>query len=63
MHGRCFDELGLTELVTSIAGAYPVAAATIFAETGDLTRFRSARAVVKHARAVPAENSSGQHQG
>ncbi len=43
------DELGLTELVTSIAGLTPVSAVTILAETGDLTRFRSPRSVVKHA--------------
>jgi transposase len=57
------DELGLTELVTSIAGLTPVGAATILAETGDLTRFRSPRSVVKHAGLCPRDNSSGQHQG
>lgn len=43
------DQLGLTELVTSIDGLSAVGAAAILAETGDLNRFTSARAVVKHA--------------
>ncbi len=41
------DELGLTTLVTSIDGLSPVGAAAILAQTGDLRRFASARAVVK----------------
>ena len=49
------DELELTELVTSIDGLSPVGAAAILAETGDLTRFTSARAVVKHAGLAPRE--------
>jgi transposase len=57
------DDLGLTELVTSIAGLTAVGAAAILAETGDLTRFRSPRALVKHAGLCPRDNSSGQHQG
>jgi transposase len=52
------DELGLTGLVTSIDGLSAVGAAVILAETGDLTRFSSARAVVKHAGLNPAENTS-----
>ena len=51
------DELGLTELVTSIDGLTAVGAAAILAETGDLARFRSPRALVKDA-GVP----SGQQQ-
>ncbi|MGI4895986.1 MAG: IS110 family transposase, partial [Janthinobacterium lividum] len=43
------DELGLRELVTSIPGLTALGAAMILAETGDLHRFTSARAVVKHA--------------
>jgi hypothetical protein len=43
------DQLGLTELVTSIDGLSAVGAAPILAGTGDLTRFTCARAVVKHA--------------
>jgi len=52
------DELGLTALVTSIDGLSAAGAAVILAETGDLTRFSSARAVVKHAGLNPAENTS-----
>lgn len=51
-------ELGLTELVTSIDGLSAVGAAVILAETGDLSRFASARSVVKHAGLNPAENTS-----
>ena len=57
------DELQLTELVTSIDGLTAVGAAAILAETGDLNRFRSPRAVVKHAGLCPRENSSGTQQG
>jgi len=47
------DELDLTKLVTSIDGLSAVGAAAILAETGDMTRFTSARAVVKHAGLAP----------
>ncbi len=57
------DELGLTGLVTSIPGVSAVTAAAILAETGDLTRFASARAVVKHAGLCPRDNASGTYQG
>jgi len=57
------DELELTELVCSIDGLSAVGAATILAETGDLTRFASARAVVKHAGLCPRANASGTFQG
>jgi transposase len=52
------DELGLTELVTSIDGLSAVGAAVILAETGDLSRFASARSVVKHAGLNPSEHTS-----
>ena len=52
------DELGLTELVTSIGGLSAVGDAVILAETGDLTRFASARSVVKHAGLNPSEHTS-----
>lgn len=52
------DELGLTGLVTSIDGLSAAGAAVILAETGDLSRFASARSVVKHAGLNPAENTS-----
>jgi transposase len=57
------DELGLTGLVTSIPGLSAVGAAAILAETGDLTRFDSGRALVKHAGLCPRENSSGSYAG
>jgi transposase len=57
------DELGLTELATSIEGLSPVGAAAILAETGDLNRFTSARAVVKHAGLAPRERKSGTFTG
>jgi len=57
------DELDLTALVTTIPGLSAVGAAAILAETGDLTRFDSARAVVKHAGLCPRENASGTYAG
>jgi transposase len=57
------DELELTELVTSIHGLSPVGAAAILAETGDPTRFTTARALVKHAGLAPREKLSGTFTG
>ena len=57
------DELHLIELACSIDGLSPVGAAAILAETGDLTRFTSARAVVKHAGLAPRERKSGTFTG
>jgi transposase len=57
------DELGLTELATSIHGLSPVGAAAILAETGDPTRFTNARALVKHAGLAPREKKSGTFTG
>ena len=57
------DELQLSELACSIVGLSALGAATILAETGDLTRFASARAVVKHAALAPREKSSGTYTG
>ena len=57
------EELGLTALVTSIPGLSAIGAATILAETGDPTRFTTARALVKHAGLCPRENASGHYQG
>jgi transposase len=57
------DELGLTELVTSITGISAVGAATILAETGDPNRFATARALVKHAGLAPREKLSGTFTG
>jgi transposase len=57
------DELELTELVTSIPGLSVVGAAAILAETGDPSRFLTARAMVKHAGLAPRENTSGTFTG
>jgi transposase len=57
------DQLELTGLVTSIPGLSAVGAAAILAETGDLSRFTSARAVVKHAGLAPRERMSGTFTG
>ena len=57
------DQLGLTDLVSSIPGVSTIGAATILAESGDPTRFTSARGLVKHAGLCPRDNSSGTYQG
>jgi transposase len=57
------DALDLTELACTIEGLSPVGAAAILAETGDLNRFTSARAVVKHAGLAPRERTSGTFTG
>jgi transposase len=57
------DELRLTDLVTSITGLSPVGAAAILAETGDPSRFATARALVKHAGLAPREKLSGTFVG
>lgn len=57
------DQLGLTDLAASIPGVSAVGVATILAESGDPTRFSSARALVKHAGLCPRDNSSGTYQG
>ena len=56
-------QLGLTDLACSIDGLSPVGAASILAETGDLRRFTSARAVVKLAGLAPRERMSGTFAG
>jgi transposase len=57
------DELELTELVITIPGLSAVGAAAILAETGDPTRFTSARSLVKHAGLAPRDNESGTFKG
>lgn len=57
------DELDLTALVTGIPGVSAVGAAAILAESGDPTRFTSARALVKHAGLCPRDNASGAYHG
>jgi transposase len=60
---QTLDELGLSGLVGSVPGLSAVGAASILAETGDLTRFASARSVVKHAGLNPTENTSATLRG
>lgn len=57
------DELGLTALVTSIAGVSAVGAAAMLAEIGDPTRFDSPRALVKHAGLAPRDRTSATYVG
>ena len=57
------DELHLTELATSITGLSALGAAAILAETGDLTRFATARALDKHAGLAPRDKLSGTFVG
>ncbi len=57
------DQLELTALVTSIPGLSAVGATAILAESGDPTRFTSARSLVKHAGLCPRDNASGTYQG
>jgi transposase len=57
------DELGLTGLVASIDGMPALSGAVILAETGDLNRFASGRAVVKHAGLNPSEHTSATING
>lgn len=57
------DELQLTELATSITGLSPIGVAAILAQTGNLHRFLTARAVVKHAGLAPREKKSGTFVG
>jgi transposase len=57
------DELQLTELVTSIGGLSAVTAAAILAQTGDLTRFATARSLARHPGLAPREKISGSYAG
>jgi transposase len=57
------DELQLTGLACSIKGLSPVGAAAILAETGNLHRFATARALVKHTGLAPRQKSSGTYTG
>jgi transposase len=56
-------DLGLIELVMSIAGLTPAGAAAILAETGNPNRFLTPRSLVKHAGLCPRDNASGGYQG
>ena len=57
------DNLGLTELVTTIDGLSAIGAAAILAEAGDPARFDSPRTWVKHAGLCPRANESGNFAG
>jgi transposase len=57
------DQLGLLQVAGSIPGISATSVAAILAETGDPSRFATARAMVKHAGLAPADNSSGNHTG
>ncbi|MFQ6396165.1 transposase [Nocardia sp. KC 131] len=57
------NDLRLTDLVTSSTGLSAVGAAAILAETGDPSRFATARAVVEHAGLAPREKLSGAFTG
>jgi transposase len=57
------EGLGLAELAASIDGMSALSAAVILAETGDLARFASGRALVKHAGLNPAEHASATISG
>jgi transposase len=61
--GAALDDLGLTDLVTTIAGLTVTGAAAILAETGDPARFATPRALDGHAGLCPRENPSGAAQG
>ena len=61
--GTVLDELGLADLVTTIARLTVTGAAAILAETGDPARFATPRALVKHAGLCPRDNASGAAQG
>jgi transposase len=55
--------LGLAELAASIDGMSVLSGAVILAETGDMGRFASGRAVVKHAGLNPCEHTSATING
>jgi transposase len=57
------DELGLTDLVTSITGISAIGAAAILAQSGDPRRFATARVLVKHAGLAPRQKLSGTFTG
>jgi transposase len=57
------DELQLRHLAETIPGVSAVGVAAILAEAGDLTRYGSARALVKHAGLCPRANESGAYAG
>lgn len=60
---QLLDQMGILEVAGSIPGVSALSVAAILAETGDPSRFSTARAMVKHAGLAPADNSSGNRSG
>jgi transposase len=60
---QALEAMGVLEVAGSIPGVSALQVAAILAETGDPSRFPTARAIVKHAGLAPCENSSGNHAG
>ena len=60
---QLLDQLGILALAGSIPGVSAISVAAILAETGDPSRFSTARAMVKHAGLAPTDNSSGNRNG
>jgi transposase len=56
---QLLDQMGILQVAGSIPGVSAISVAAILAETGDPSRFSTARAMVKHAGLAPADNSSG----
>jgi transposase len=60
---QLLDTMGILAVAGSIPGVSAISVAAILAETGDPSRFATARAMVKHAGLAPADNSSGNRAG
>jgi transposase len=60
---QALEAMGVREVAGSIPRVSALQVAAILAETGDPSRFPTARAMVKHAGLAPCENSSGNHAG
>jgi transposase len=57
------DQMDILDVAGSIPGVSAISVAAILAETGDPSRFGTARAMVKHAGLAPVDNSSGNRTG
>lgn len=60
---QLLNQMGILEVAGSIPGVSALSVAAILAETGDPSRFSTARAMVKHAGLAPVDNSSGNRSG
>jgi transposase len=60
---QLLDQMGILAVAGSIPGVSAISVAAILAETGDPSRFATARAMVKHAGLAPADNASGNRSG